>query len=266
MRNLTNEEKLKDFPTVYYISLKESVDRREFMAKQLDAYGIKHHAFLVDRYSEIEDSIDVRIYPEDAKPLLTPLNIGCSVSQIQIMRDWYENTNEDLAIFCDDDANFDSINHWTFTWKEFVENLPADCHILQLIRMDDIIERYGVDIRLNRVVYWGTARLMTRTSVKFLLDILTNADGSYNLIAGGGKHLPGVENILFHNCPGFYNFPLLTEFNDENMKSTGLRYIEEGDENYWRGRDRQTFYNYVISKRWEVMGKYLNIREAMELS
>jgi hypothetical protein len=263
---MINEEKLKDFPTVYYISLKESVNRREFMAKQLDAHGIKHHAFLVDRYSEIKDSIDVRIYPETAKPLLTPLNVGCSVSQIQMMRHWYENTDEDYAIFCDDDANFDSINHWTFTWNEFVENLPGDCHILQLIRMDDIIERYGVDIRLNRVVYWGTARLMTRESVGLLLSILANADGSYNLIAGGGKHLPGVENILFHNCPGFYNFPLLTEFNDENMKSTGLRYIEEGDENYWRGRDRQTFYNYVISKRWEVMGKYLNIREAMVLS
>lgn len=259
-------DKLSGFPTVYYISLKESVNRREFMAKQLDAHGIKHHAFLVDRYSEIKDSLDVRIYPEAAKPLLTPLNVGCSVSQIQIMRHWYENTNENYTIFCDDDANFNSINYWTFTWQEFVETLPPDWNIVQLIRMDDIIERYGVDIRLNRAVYWGTARLMTRESVGLLLSILTNADGSYNLIAGGGKHLPGVENILFHNCPGFYNFPLLTEFNDENMKSTGLRYIEEGDENYWRGRDRQTFYNYVIEKRWEVMGKYLNIREAMVLS
>ncbi len=236
------------------------------MAKQLNAHGIKHHPFIVERYSTMKDSIDVRVYPETAKPLLIPLSIGCAVSQIQMMKHWYENTDENLAIFGDDDMNFNSINYWTFTWKEFVANLPADCHILQLIRMDDKIERYGVDIRLNRVVYWGTARLMTRESVKLLLDILTNADGSYNLIADGGKHLPGVENILFHNCPGFYNFPLLTEFNDENMKSTGLRYIEEGDENYWRGRDRQTFYNYVISKRWEVMGKYLNIQEAMVLS
>lgn len=265
MRNLTNEEKLKGFPTVYYTSLKESENRRDFMAKQLDAYGIKHHPFIVERYSTMKDSIDVRIYPETAKPQLTPLNIGCSVSQIQVMKYWYENTDENLAIFGDDDMNFNSINHWTFTWKEFLASLPADCHILQLIRMDDWIERYGVDIKLNRIVYWGTARLMTRASVKRLLDILTNADGSYNLIAGGGSHLPGVENILFHNCPGFYNFPLLTEFNDESMKSTGLRYIKEDDENYWRGRDRQTFYNYVISKRWEVMGKYLNIQEAMVL-
>jgi len=40
MTALTIEEKIKNFPSVNYTSLYESVDRRKFMQDQFDQYGI----------------------------------------------------------------------------------------------------------------------------------------------------------------------------------------------------------------------------------
>ena len=260
------ENTLKGFPTVRYISLKESVNRRNFMKQQLDMYGIPHRPFIVDRYSEIKDSVDVNIIPESARFALSPLQIGCAISQIENMRDWLDNTDEEYVIFCDDDMNFDSIFYWTFTWKEFVENLPPNWNIIQLIRMDDSEELYSVNLKLQHGRFWGTARLMNRGSVEWLLGILQNPDGSYNLVANGGEFMPIVENVLFLNLPRVYNFPLLTEFNNENLNSTGLVYIDDSEkENHLKSKARCKYYNYVIDKRWELMGKYVNIREALAI-
>ena len=60
MTELTIQEKLKNFPSVNYTSLRESVDRRKFMQDQFDRYGIeKTNVYLTERFNKISSMVDV---------------------------------------------------------------------------------------------------------------------------------------------------------------------------------------------------------------
>ncbi len=40
---IENKDKLHNFPTVNWITLEKSVDRKEYMISQLDSLGLKHN-------------------------------------------------------------------------------------------------------------------------------------------------------------------------------------------------------------------------------
>lgn len=269
MRNLTNEQKLAGFPTVNYISLRESVERREYMEWQFAKYGIKSNPYLVDRYDEIKDTIKIRT-PENINEMVSSLQIGAITSHIQMLRKWLTETNESYAIFCDDDINFGSIDYWDFTWIEFYSSLPADCSVLQLIRMDHevtpekVAQVDGLRIKYGR--WWGAAWLMKRDYVQHLVKLLYNEDdGSYNLTSMNGGYQPILENVMLLNYFMVYNFPLLTEAN-ETHGPTWLFFQNEEEHKGadWSYRNRRVYCR-LIEHYWENTGLNLNIHEALRI-
>lgn len=223
-------EKLDGFPTVHYPSLVEFPERREFMQNQFAKFGItKAKLFLTERYNKIKDQYLIR----DPNNFLNPEKLmghpGNMISYLTLMKDWYDNTEEEYAIFCDDDIDFMSIDYWNFSWKQFVDALPHNWQCIQLIKIkewwqnsDEIV--YGRKIipalKLTTREWddWGTAALIKRAYVKKILDRhYINANEFDTVIIGSGTNdffiWPLIENILFRELDNtaVYNFPLFQE-------------------------------------------------------
>lgn len=218
---MTYKEKLKGFPTIHYPNLIEFADRREYMCQQFFKYGITKTKFLVtDRFDKIKHNYNII----DSADLIAHGHPGNIVSYITLLKDWYDTTSEEYAIFCDDDMDLMSMDYWNFTWEEFVNSLPKDWECIQLVRIED--REYGTDlicgleqkaelsIRERLWNDWGTAFLAKRSYVKKILERHLVDDNTIRIDVISVEHdysyffWPLIENVIFRGLGKVYNFPL----------------------------------------------------------
>lgn len=255
---MTFDEKLEGFPSVYVINLEESVNRREYMTNQFNKYGIKHYIHTTPRYTTFKEKICVEV--DNSHGEIPNLHIGALISLIDVMKHWYSSTDEEYAIFCEDDISFESIDHWNFTWENFISKLPKNWECLQLVRMCSPIEltkihHLQIDFRWGR--WWGSTFMAKRKHIKRLLDIMLLGENHYRITSQDGEYVPCVENCLFLNYNTVCNFPLLFENNfDYNP-------VEGYDNAYWQTYESRFISNYIIRYFWKTMGSELNLDEIM---
>lgn len=199
-----NEEiKPLKFPTVNYISLEESYDRRIELEKSFKHYGINFKSNISKRFDECDDRV--------AGKYVHTLNDGtkgCAVSHLKMIKDWYENTDEDYGFFAEDDLSLATLEYWNFTWDQFIEKTPEDADCIQLLT---IRSNYSsMKIRRREWDDWGaTAYILTRDYAKKILDTYVRGD-EYFLEIPNSETQPLVENLIF--CLGdTYTIPLFVE-------------------------------------------------------
>lgn len=248
--------KLKDFPTAYYVSLEESIDRQKNLVDQFSEYGIEPKAIISKRFSECNDTV-TGIYAYT----LNDGTKGCAISHLKAIKEWYNNTNEDYGFFCEDDLSLETVKHWNFTWNEFIENLPSDWDCVQLMcirgEFDDVClrDRYWDD--------WSvTAYIMKRDYAKNIIDTHIKED-SYHLECVNPDIQPLIETILFTNGGKVYTIPLFVE--ETKFEST----FEGNDGDVKDGQKRNHYYtrNRVL-ELWErnnkpiekIMGKSFTVK------
>jgi len=222
-----NMNKLVNFPTVHYITLYENIDRNNFMIEQLTKYGIPYQMHPNHRYTTFQDSVNI-IWPhgpdtaklEDFKVFSHP---GTIISYLIAMKHWYDNTHEEHAIFCDDDMSFESIDHWNFTWQEFVHGLPCDWECVQLVRINNwnhgLINNHKIEIpslklRTREWDDYGGAALFKRAYVKKILDRhwIDSKSFNFQIQLNDFFYYATIENLLFINLThAVYNVPMLLE-------------------------------------------------------
>jgi len=245
--------KTENFPSVNYTSLRESTDRRQFMEEQLQRYGItKSSSYITERFTDIKDNI---IYHGKFAHEVTS-QLGSIISQLNLMRNWYNSTNEEYAIFCEDDASFESIDYWSFTWNEFMQHLPNDWECVQLVRMispftpnsDDLSK---IDLRAGR--WWGTHSLMRRSYVEKLLKKTCIGFNEYNLYVDE-IHTPWIENLLYLNVGMLYNIPMIVE----SDKFTTVFHNKEQQADLSQFQSHQ-----AVRELWRTQGPTLTVQEIM---
>lgn len=120
--------KLEGIPTVHYISLRESTDRRKKLESWFDLYNVKYIPHIFDRLYNLDMYDFSHSFPNMVKPIF--------ISHFTVLRDWYFNTDEELTFICEDDLSLETVQYWNFTWKEFESKLPDNwqCVQLQIIR------------------------------------------------------------------------------------------------------------------------------------
>ena len=232
---ITNKIKLLDFPSVNYISLDESVERRESLRSQFFHCGVDGTRGLISR--RFKDSDD-KVYGEQLH-ILDDGTIGCVVSHIKMIKKWYEETNEDYAFFCEDDLSLETVQYWNFTWNDFVQSLPEDAECVQLCC---IKTNYG-EIKLKeRSMYdWSvTAYILTRDYARKIIERYCDGD-SYRLEISGTNFYPMPENVLFYGLGKVYSVNLFVE--DQNLTSTFYGHTDLQSENK---EYHQETYRYVI--------------------
>ena len=221
------KNKLKNFPSVNFISIEESQNRRDILYKEFERCGIeKVTPHIYKRYNDEDHCIiEGQLKNNDGK--------GPVTSHLKAIKEWYENTDEDYAFFCEDDLSFDSVKYWNFTWEQFIESSPNNWEIFQLsLTRENMFIYFDPNVKIRNRCWcdWSClAYLITRKHAKKLIEnyIFYNSylKQCFHLeYKGTDKHLreqqeasfwfllPQVENIIYsYFGGGHYSFPLFVE-------------------------------------------------------
>lgn len=246
--------KLDNFPSVYYVSLEESNDRRENLHNQFSSYGVDNLIPIISkRFHECDD----KVYGEQLH-ILDAGTIGCIVSHIKAIRKWYEETDEDYAFFCEDDLSLETVQYWNFTWEEFIESLPDDAECVQLCCIRSSPQE--VVLRERTMYDWSvTAYILTRDYAKKIIDRYCDGD-SYRLEIPGTNFYPMPETVFFYDIGKVYSIELFVEEQDLKSTFTETANIEGGNKDH-----HVESYEYTINW-WKNNGKEFIIESSSDES
>lgn len=226
--SLSEEKKLNNFPSFNFVSIVESEERRKRLYDNLEKYGIKNvRPHIYERYKDGDHSIHI---DPTIEFVFNDSYLGAFTSHLKAIREWYENTDEPYAFFCEDDISFETIQYWNFTWEEFFNKLPSDwdCVQLSLTRENGTMFHYLTDGKVHLRNRWLSdwsclAYLISRKHAKNLLDTYYDGksfifeyrgpDREYRINCHGHFYTPTIETIVY-SCfdnTSIFAFPLFVE-------------------------------------------------------
>lgn len=272
--------KLKNFPPINFISVDKSEDRRNLLYEKFDKYNltnIRPHIF------EVYNDEDHHYIGESFREL-NGIGRGPTTSHLKAIKDWYFDTEEEYAFFCEDDISFETVEYWNFTWEEFFNALPENWGCVQLcwVREGDmfVFSSDGVKLRHRCWCDWSAcAYLITRDHAKKLISHYYR-NGSFNLdFVGNDSHVrpkwakdPVAETIIFSplgnpknsdvNVSSVYGFPLFVE-DFYNCESDLLKY--DCGNVLAPQRVRNEFSYNTIIDWWKMEGKNLTIKDIIDI-
>lgn len=253
--------KLKNFPTINFISVEDRPSRREQLLNKLesDFGGLKTSPNIFKRYVPGDYKIK---FPEKDwfMPLGDPIIfgefgngfIGATTSHLESIKKWYENTDEEYGFFCEDDLSFGTVNYWNFSWEDFLNILPKDWECIQLtiIRCNNYINYANTSricypeckIRERDICNFGCqAYLINRRRAEKMInsyyngnEIIFEYNGDDYLeriqlygIENRWAYYPTIENIIYTNFENskVYSFPLFVE--DISQHTTVRNYNDD---------------------------------------
>jgi len=254
--------KLQEFPSVYYMTLDECVDRQKSIQSQFKEYGITPKAIISKRFSESNDIVIGKYLHE-----LNEGTAGCCVSHLKAIKLWYETTDENYAFFCEDDLSLESVQYWNFTWSQFIVSLPENFECVQLLTIRKDFQTF--ELRERQWDDWGaTAYLITRQYAKKLIDIYIKED-TFNLEIPNFEIMPLIENILFITGKT-YTIPLFVE--NIEFDSTFTK-DQDDDVNSGQKNNHKIAHSIVLNywkskmKKYNIVDcfPYFNEKEILEL-
>lgn len=239
---LDDDNKLSGFPSVYYVSLEECKDRRDDLENQFEKYNIKPNAIISKRYSESNDIVTGKYVNT-----LNDGTKGCCVSHLKAIKRWYEETNEDYGFFCEDDLSLETVEHWDFTWKEFVDSIPSEIECVQLFSIRKEYDTF--EMRPRHWDDWGaTAYIIKRRYAEKIINTFIQGE-TFNLEIPNNDVMPLIETILFSSVGESYTFPIFVENtkfdstfvgSDDDVKNgqkTNHRIAKDLILNYWKNKN-----------------------------
>jgi GR25 family glycosyltransferase involved in LPS biosynthesis len=240
--------KLQNFPSINYISLNTSVERRKKLNNMFNMCNIKRvtpHIF--EHINNYNHTIKGPLIKKVEKPAL-----GATTSHLKAWKEWYNTTDEPYTIFCEDDILFDTVQYWKFNWNDFFKSLPKDWECIQLSLIQEILT--PVNFRRRDLYDWGAnIYLVKRDYVKKVLDI-RYPDTVFIFDIFETNLPPVIEHVLYLYGSNVYSFPLFLE--DVSVDSTVTP----------KNTYKQTFNNHIQSYNhvlnwWKTIGCMLNLNE-----
>lgn len=249
--------KLEGLPTIHYISLEDSIERRSNLENWFKRFNITDyipHIFKrFEKYNYTLKGTYVHLLEHHSKGPIT--------SHLLLLKDWYENTTEPYTLIVEDDLSLEPVNYWNFTWKEFFQSLPKDWNCVQFVIVREYYcNDYIFEDRKERD-WCAAAYLIKREYAKLLLD-LYYYDEIFNLEIENLHYPPVVEHILFTNKPGTYCFPLFVE-DCFNTKSSLLP--ENAHVQLINGQGEYHHHSYVsVMNWWKTKGLNFTISDIFQ--
>ena len=221
---LNVDDKLRDIPTINCISLEESEDRRKLFLEQFKGYGVEHKVkfHISEKFGEVKEVLE---FDEGFEDKSCDGNKSIFVAHHKNIKNWYDNTNEDYALFCEDDLSLEPVQYWNFTWQDFVEHLPNDWGCVQLSYTGETFSEHMIRLQKRRWYFWGNQSLLIKRGyAKKLLDIYYKEDRIIMKVQDNEPfyykgysfwpdfHLyPYAETLLLRGIGNVYCLPLFVE-------------------------------------------------------
>lgn len=247
--------KLNNFPPLYYISLEESENRRTHLHKQFEEHGLtKVTPMIFKRFAECDDVINGKFVHT-----LNSSNKGASTSHLRAIRKWLTETNDPVAVFCEDDISFKTVEHWSFNWEDFVSQLPPDWECVQMMWVRPHMVK--IEFRDRYPDDWAATIFMMKRSYGERLLSRFYPDGGNVFNYDMGPYQPIVENILFSSGV-VYTIPLFVE---ETQLETTFVNSPEFDSNLivdGQGESHHESYEYIMNW-WRNHGERTSIEQLM---
>lgn len=224
--NQKNAEKLQNIPPFYYINLDRHRGRNDHMLRLFDTYNIGDYT----RVRGCDGRNDPAFYiPSEClldKEDENPAVYGCTSSHIKAIQRFYEESDANAAIICEDDLACDYLDYWNGNFNEMLVDLPwnFDCCLLTYIKAyGDIstkLEKYKYGHHLSTVCY-----LISRKGAKKLLDkVRFSKKGKIDF---RGVERPAADWYLYEQLDNVYAIPLFTYLcSDSSIHPSHLKYQE----------------------------------------
>lgn len=256
-KNSTNyksdQEKLKNFPPVHFISTLDSDSRRSLLKNKFDENGIKNitpHIF--KRYEEGDYIFEGELMHKMIGPGRGPLS-----SHLRTIKGWYYGTDEPYAFFCEDDISFETVKYWNFTWEEFFSRLPKDWECVQLCWVREKYRNFLIEFRNRCWCDWsGCAYLISRKYAKKVIEnyyygdeFTTDIKGEDLIHRPEWAKIPVIETVIFSSVGKVYGFPLFVE-DVTNCRTTWR----------WGSFNEVNTYSYFETMGWwKGIGQFINL-------
>lgn len=240
--------KLVGMPLPNVVNLIEAEDRAEYMYKEFEKLGCSTVSF--HRYERYENS-DVKAFCD---PMIEPywIDKGTTTSHLLTIKSWLENTNEEVGIFFEDDVDFSTVQHWNFTFQEFIERMGTKWGALQLGLVHEgnpvMVPRKREQQDHGLQCYMLRRKYATKL-VKFYFD---QGDDTIHYRMPIGAAL-SLENAVLWGFGRVFTFPLfnhnVNQFKSKNIFSPESQ-VDASVRSY-----------HVIRAWWENEGRKLSLDE-----
>ncbi len=256
--DLSDENKLQGIPSIHCISLEESKERREFFVNQFKKYGVedKISFHISERFGDVKETLE---FEEGFEDKSCDGNKSIFVAHLKNIKNWYDNTTEEYALFCEDDLSLHPVKYWNFTWEDLMEHLPSDWECVQLTYTGDTFHEELIRLQKRRWYFWGIqAFLVKREYAKKLLDTYYRHDRiimriqdpepyyykGYEFFPDFHKY-PYAESLLLRGLGTVYTLPILAE--DVNFPAT---FFLNNPDFYKEEQKPGHFESYKIALNW----------------
>lgn len=192
-----NENKHKlDIP-IYYINLKRSPDRNEYMQRQIKC----HNVFPWTRIEAVDGENDLSVNYINLFKGTDTLNngeIGCTLSHLRAIETAYHDGVE-YALILEDDASFDLVSHWDKPLSQYIAEMTEPWATLQLYSNFDYSSIQDTYHCPPRNTWLTLAYVINRQAIK---DILAKVKPDQTFILCPSISSPGVADSYIYNILG----------------------------------------------------------------
>jgi hypothetical protein len=173
--------------------------------------------------------------------LLSSGELGCTMSHLKAIKYFYEQTDLDYIIICEDDIIFDTVSYWPFTWTAFMSSAPYDWDVLQCA----ITSTKNLRVNLHpRLINDFCAAFYVITRHHAAKIIKNHIRGEKFKLDQKIKPRAASEEIIY-NCGKTYSIPLFT-YRYDFTSGIHQEHVEifhkqnvDGVLNFWKTRPQE---------------------------
>lgn len=172
--------KLEGICPIYIINLPDNTKRLNNIKYQLKQYKIKNYSVVHAVDGRKNDLSDI-VYGE--YPKLKPQEIGCVASHIKAIKKWLSESDSEYALIMEDDCSLGTVQYWQWDWKYFMQNIPRDAEIIQLVMIKNDNVKFSMHKKepfknagINHYAWSTACYLIKRSYAVKLINKLTVED------------------------------------------------------------------------------------------
>ena len=130
--------KLKGIPPVLWINLEADTDRRKHMEDQFAEWEVEDHTRISGIDAREGDGFEPHLSGTVPHTMIAN-EIGCCMSHLKAIKYFIEEMDCDEVMIMEDDALFETVRYWPFTYKEASALFPYNYDAMQLTTINPAV-------------------------------------------------------------------------------------------------------------------------------